>query len=117
MKTPEQIAAEVFPFDGSDPDTIIEARARTASAIRADRYQREPYVGTEFKVGDVVRLTGPAWDRPGIHNELATVIPRSDRWPEHTHVQLEDGTDWYVFRSRTFGSDDYSATLVSRKEG
>jgi len=41
-KSPEDIAAEYAPFDGSDPDTVIHVRGLIAAAIREDRTQRPP---------------------------------------------------------------------------
>jgi len=40
--SPEDIAAEYAPFDGSDPDTVIHVRGLIAAAIREDRAQRPP---------------------------------------------------------------------------
>lgn len=39
--SPEDIAADLVPWDGSDPDTVIYVRGLIGAAIRTDRAQRE----------------------------------------------------------------------------
>lgn len=114
MKTAEEIAAAAFPFDGSDPNTVREARARAVAAIEEARegWVYKPVVvltrsGAEEGPGVEVIDLDAFYDSPSDYDEddvegIASELERigwDERaaevrscWAEHC-ASLEEGDD------------------------
>jgi len=71
--SPEDIAAEYAPFDGSDPDTVIHVRGLIAAAIREDRAQRPPVSPEVQEVLAVVESALAFWNNGRGHHDAAWV--------------------------------------------
>jgi len=95
----------------ADLDGILdEIRHKIAAAIEADRAQRGEFdheARLRFQVGDLVRLTGPAWADHGMQGLVVRVGVQSVDGASEAFFELNE-EPWSILND---GYGDYSASL------